>query len=53
MRYRPLFVGEIEHGGHHLLIAVLSDDDVTEEAGIATVQAVAQKAVAAMIAAKS
>ena len=46
-------IGEIEHDGHRLLIAVLSDDNTTEDAGIATVQAVAQKAAGAMVATKT
>jgi hypothetical protein len=46
-------IGEIECNGHHLLIAVLSDGNATEDAGIATVQAVAQKAADAMVAATS
>ena len=45
-------IGEIEHDGQHLLIAVLSDGNRTEDSGIATVEAVAQKAADAMTAAK-
>jgi beta-lactamase class A len=44
-------IGEIERGQHHLLIAVLSDGNPTEAAGIATVEAIAQKAADAMVAA--
>jgi hypothetical protein len=42
-------IGEVEHDHHRLLIAVLSDDNSTEDAGISTVEAVASKAADAVV----
>lgn len=39
-------IGEVTRHGQRLLIAVLSDDDVTEESGIAAVERIAKKAAA-------
>jgi hypothetical protein len=39
-------IGEVTRHGQRLLIAVLSDDDVTEGAGIAAVDRIARKAAA-------
>src|ERR1700683_2669439 len=41
-------IGEIEHDQDQLLVAVLSDGNSTEDAGISAVQAVVQKAADAM-----
>jgi len=41
-------IGEITHDGQRMLVAVLSDDNASEDSGIATVQGVAEKATAAV-----
>jgi hypothetical protein len=41
-------IGEVDHGGHQMLVAVLSDDNSSEASGISAVQAVARNAVSAM-----
>jgi hypothetical protein len=41
-------IGEIEHDQDRMLVAVLSDDNSTEDSGISAVQAVVQKAADAM-----
>ena len=41
-------IGEIEHGGHRMLVTVLSDDNSSEASGISTIQAVARQAVSAV-----
>jgi hypothetical protein len=41
-------IGEITHGHHHMLIAVLSDDNADEDSGIAVAEEVAKKAAQAL-----
>jgi len=41
-------IGEITHDGQRMLVAVLSDDNASEDSGIAAVQAVAGKAAGAV-----
>jgi hypothetical protein len=44
-------IGEVTHNGERMLIAVLSDDNATEDSGISIVEAVAAKAADAIAAA--
>jgi hypothetical protein len=41
-------IGEVTHGGQRMLIAVLSDDNATEESGISLVEAVARAAASSL-----
>jgi beta-lactamase class A len=41
-------IGEVTHDGQHLLIAVLSDDNETEDVGISLAQTIAKRAASAL-----